>query len=684
MIITPRHLIFSLLISLTVVSQSFADFTLICPPDVTVSCREDYLHDLNVFGRAYTDYNGVIQYQHDCKTTIEIDDCGKGTIKRVWGVENPENWKWLSCTQVITISNIQGFTYADITWPQSLVIRSCNPQNDLKNLQAPYDEPSWARPKCAKPMVSYKDTRFRVDEGCEKIVREWKILDWCQYDPINYPGRGIFSYTQVIKLISTPDTLALTCKKDTIVFNNRSCDTLYINLDSAIFQSSCPVFHKIYNTSKYASFPGANASGYYPNGITKFFYIAEYACGTEIKCEVTVDVRNKIQPTPYCLTGAIVTLMPVDQNQDGTIDEGMITVWASDLDKGSWHSCPGQKLNFSFSKDPNDRFRIYTCKDVGIQDVDIWVTDTLGNQDVCKTSIEIQNNNPAIPNCDGNLTGGKRSLKGQVLFFNTPAPGMLQLKLINTQETRELMLHANTQFQYAFNDLNSKMDYTLTLNCMDKEDQLIDYNDLNYLRKIINGQIKLTTPYQYFAADVNSDHELNQLDYNLLRKVINARNTQLIPTNWKYISSDFVFQNSSNPLQEIHNFSIPVNVKNQDLENQNIVAIRVGNLINPVEKKSELDDRSNSHITEGFDLIQVNYQNNSNAANTVEWTLIGSESGEITLSCFSLDGNILHQSKHVLTEGINRIQLQLPYRGLGLYQIRSKDKVFAGKLVLTK
>ncbi len=61
-----------LIVSLTTVSQSFADFSLVCPPDVTVSCREDYLHDLNVYGKAYTDYNGIIQFQHDCKTIIEI------------------------------------------------------------------------------------------------------------------------------------------------------------------------------------------------------------------------------------------------------------------------------------------------------------------------------------------------------------------------------------------------------------------------------------------------------------------------------------------------------------------------------------------------------------------------------------------------------------------------------------
>jgi len=195
---------------------------------------------------------------------------------------------------------------------------------------------------------------------------------------------------------------------------------------------------------------------------------------------------------------------------------------------------------------------------------------------------------------------------------------------------------------------------------MIKDEEAIDYNDLNYLRKIINGQIIPTSPYAYFAADINSDQEINQLDYNLLRRVINARNSQLIPNIWKYISSDYVFKNSSNPLPEIHDFTIPVDVHHHDLEKQAIVAIRVGNLINPVEKKSDLEDRNNEQSKESFELLQIE------------------------LNCFGLDGKIFYNSKHALTKGINTIQVQLPYIGLGLFQIRSEDKVISGKMILSK
>lgn len=109
--------------------------------------------------------------------------------------------------------------------------------------------------------------------------------------------------------------------------------------------------------------------------------------------------KNKIPPTPYCLTGVIVALMPIDTNRDGTVDVGMIEVWAKDVDHGSYHPCGYKNLRFSFSKDVNDRSRIFTCDQLGKNDIEMWVTDSFGNQSFCRTMIEIQNNNARIPNC---------------------------------------------------------------------------------------------------------------------------------------------------------------------------------------------------------------------------------------------------------------------------------------------
>jgi hypothetical protein len=672
-----------LLLILSIRQFSFADFSLVCPPNLTISCREDYLHDLNnKYGMGYTDFNGVIKILHDCKTTIEVDDCGKGEIRRVWGVENPENWKWLTCTQVITISNIDGFKYEDITWPLSIVIRSCDPQSDFKKLLPPYDAPSWERPKCSKPMVSYKDSHFKVDDGCEKIIREWKVLDWCQYDPFLYPGRGIFSYTQVIKLISTSDSLNLVCKKDTIVFNNRTCDTIYVNLDSAVFNSSCKIFNRIYNTSKYSISGGANASGYYPEGITKFFYIAEYACGTEIKCEVTVDVRNKLQPTPYCLTGVVLTLMPSDTDQNGSIDDGMIEVWASDLDKGSWHKCPGQKLRFSFSNDVNDRSRIYRCKDVGTNEVAIWVTDTLGNQDLCKTIIEIQNNDPNIPDCNGSFQGHTSSIAGKVLFYNTPVPPGMTVQLNSQSSQIELNLNKNNNFQYEFSDVEMNNSYSIKSSCLNYTPSLIDFEDLSYLRSLINGKIIAKSPFTILAADLNQDHKLNYDDYLIMRQLIYFKKYQLLPVKWKFIPESFKFSDPTNPLADIMPEGIELQVLNHEMKDQNFIAVRIGDLVS-VTANAEIEARENIDSRQ-VNLKSCTVEKNGNGNSIVNFILDLPLSQMIQLNIYSIDGKSLIHKNIFAEQGEQKIQLELKATGIQIYSINNDEINLTGKFFISE
>lgn len=248
-------------------------------------------------------------------------------------------------------------------------------------------------------MYSYKDMKFTVSDGCMKILRDWKVIDWCQYNPKAYPPVGLWTYTQVIKLIVTDSSAQLNCPKDTVVESRLDCKGVYVKLDSAKAISKCGFALKIRNTSPFAKDPGPDASGDYPLGTTEFYFIAEYGCGKEIKCKVQVTVKNKIGPVPYCLNGLIIALMPVDTNVDGTPDDGMIEVWAKDFNHGSYHPCKYKQLKFSFSSDTNYKSRIFTCAELGKNDIEMWVTDSLGNQSYCKTHVEIQNNNANIPDC---------------------------------------------------------------------------------------------------------------------------------------------------------------------------------------------------------------------------------------------------------------------------------------------
>jgi len=546
-------LLISIFFLLGIQSQLLADFKLVCPPDITISCTED-LSDQSRWGKAYTDENGHIKYQHDCKVVYNIDECGVGTIMRTWGVMSPETFLWVTCSQWITLSNANAFGYRDISFPPSITIESCNPQDSLKRLPRPYDRPSWKTNKCAKPMLNYTDQVFKISDGCVKIERTWKILDWCVYDPFNNPGRGIFVGTQIIKLITKDDSASIYCLRDTTVIADKECNGATVILPPAILHSPCNMPYIIRNTSPYATDSLADASGFYPVGTTKFYFIAEYGCGSEIKCEMTVTVQSKIPPTPYCLTGVIVDLMPIDDDLDGIPNRGMVEIWASDLNKGSFHKCPGQKLRFSFSNDPTTTHKIFTCDEIGDNEVEIWVTDSLGNQDFCKTVVTIQNNT-GIPNCKG------KTLKDKKLDFalalNDAWTGKslqsLQLQLENMTDHAMVNSKTNLLGEYAFYQLHVGESFKTHLTVKLNDLSGIDKNDLTRLKDIIAGKYTEIDPYRILAADINSDAQISNEDLILLENLLNGkiRHSELsvpyilIPENFQFSELDKVLSEYS-------------------------------------------------------------------------------------------------------------------------------------------
>ena len=99
-------------------------------------------------------------------------------------------------------------------------------------------------------------------------------------------------------------------------------------------------------------------------------YLAADNCNNQTQCLTTLTVKDCKKPTPYCKNGIIIELMQT----------GMVDVWASDLDLGSFDNCPGT-LKLSFSANVNDIGNTYTCDDIGTQEVELWVTDAAGNQE---------------------------------------------------------------------------------------------------------------------------------------------------------------------------------------------------------------------------------------------------------------------------------------------------------------
>ena len=522
---------------------SCPDFNFACPSDITISCIDDY-SDLNIYGNATVTCHGETKELHTCRIETKIDACGNGTIHRYWQTEDTL-WNIVSCKQIITVSNLGAFSYKDIVFPPSLEIESCDPWTDFKNINKPYDRPYWNKIWCSRPATSYSDDKFVFSESCVKIVRTWKVLDWCSYDPA-FPGRGVYQGTQVIKLVTTDPNAKIICPKDTVVFADSLCEGAFVKLGIPTLASRCSIPYKIRNNSKFATQSLEDASGFYPVGEYKFYFIAETGCEHEIKCEYKVTVLPKIPPTPYCLTSVILALMPMDTDQDGTPDEGMVEVWAKDLDKGSFHVCKNRKLYFSFSADTSDRSRIFTCNEVGENEVELWITDQYGNQSHCKTKVIIQNNS-GIQDCEP----GSNLLTSNVVL-KLSNPGLAQeLELIDVQNpTVKFKLHqSGNDFQFLNVPIHNQ--YILKWNsAITQLSDVLDMADVQALYEIVQSKRTINTDFEKCIADLNEDQTIDMSDYYMLRSFVLQRNSfsnpyLLIPNPYQDLAYSNIYRLNS-------------------------------------------------------------------------------------------------------------------------------------------
>lgn len=711
-------------------AKSNLNFYLECPPSVTVYCYDD-VSNLDKWGIAYVWENYVKKpAPPPVKVVYNTNACGIGTITRYWEVEDP-HWVIQKCSQTITIVGGTNFTAADITWPPAYTIDGCNPSTDSRTLPYPYNYPSFNKLKCAQPMYSYKDTKYTVSDGCMKILRDWKVIDWCQYKPNVYPAVGQWTYTQVIKLIVSDSTAKIICPLDTVIESTMNCKGAYVKLDSAKAISKCGFPLSIKNNSPYSKSKGPDASGDYPLGTTEFYFTAEYGCGKEIKCKVKVTVKNKIGPVPYCLNGLIVALMPVDTNKDGTPDDGMIAVWAKDFNLGSYHPCGYKKLSFSFSSDTTNKSRIFTCADLGKNEVQMWVTDSLGNQSYCKTYLEVQNNNAQIPDCkrkdsiktsitvsglvtddqNQSLVDVKTALKMKAGIKIIPSlipviktwydtivrPSGLKLYIRHTDTTyitkydtvvnqwsKELLSASNGKFQ--FTDLIKGQDYYLNLSKRELSFKGIDINDLIVLLKHISGSQRITDTYKLIAADINSDGTINQADFDLLYDIVSGITPYESLTNhWRFVRKGFVFTNPLIPF--LNNFEqayeIPAIAKSQS--NVDYIAIRVGELdgITSGVTGIHLQDRSVTQetVSDEFKILNLFPNPYRDQPVTIQLELI--KPVTLTVSWYNVAGKLLIKNVRSFDKGLQFWEQDLQFgnaSGILIYKITDGQHVKYGKL----
>jgi hypothetical protein len=633
-----------------------------CPPDIEVSCHfwfdPDILEDPNnrTFGTVvdgflydentrqpiiiydpgnphYTQphYWGIDGYVKDnCNLDLEIrvtvlDDCSgddlpgdapEGAVKLVQRrfIATDPSGRVGTCTQRIWVVNFDPFYINtdnpndpndDVIWPADAEYDNCGIPDTIY--------PIILNDGCAQIGINLKEQRFDHTEGaCVKILRNWTIIDWCQYN--TQTGAGIWRYTQVVKITDDAGAMFTDCTDEirtyctldkevtpvTIQAFQTSC-FVHLNIDKHIEDICSNTVHydvKIYppNSSDFIVAVSDTEVPKNPDGtfdlnmntalspnLTLRLYGLEYnnplfpqehykilwsvwdGCNNLTTCVDKIRLEDCKKPTPVCINGLSTVPMP---------SNGTVTIWAKDFNASSFDNCtPQNQLRYSFSGDTYQPSRIFTCDDIlalGIElPVNIWVWDNFNNKDYCSTTIVFTDPSGVCGLPSGGISG----------VVATPGHEETVSKVGVTLKKQGSLFGSYTTANngtFSFPVIPAGQIYSLEAARNDDPKNGVSTVDLIVLQKHLLGSEPLNDPYLLIAADANNNGVVTAFDLVEIRKLILGKYTDF-PDNssWRFIPESFVFPDPYSPWPFDEHVDIVVN---QGGVVENFMGVKIGDL----------------------------------------------------------------------------------------------------------
>lgn len=600
---------------------------IVCPPHMTVACDAhfDVAHLRHFFGWP----TGIDNCENPTITQdsiIDLDQCRIGEIIRNFTVRD-RGGRTATCQQIIHVDQVDPFEMTSDRWPEDREVTGCSNPNDEMFSPDAMGKPNLTGDNvCSLVGYEFEDQVFRFNnslgEACFKILRHWTVIDWCQrysdiHGGVHYKT---WKHTQVIKVSDkVKPTITSSCARKEVCTYDVTCTNGTIEL-IATAEDNCTDQLKWYaevdidndgdfdngsfgtglNYPRSGTGNVADMSGTYPIGNHRIRWTFEDRCGNLTKCDQLFDVINCKAPTPYCLNGLSSSLMPVDTDNDGTIDWGMVEIWASDFNRGSVHPC-GYPVILSFepvTRNQDGTLRIvsgkeFNCNTLGDQPVNLYaaVVTPMGRieQDFCTTFINIQDNSNACP-----IDSSQRlAIKGEVMTPESLGIDNVQLKLMGSEMTTQTS-HGN----YIFSDLLIGSNYEVLPTKNDDILNGVSTLDIVFIQRHIMDIAKLDSPYKLIAADVNKDKGINAVDLVEMRKVIlgssmNFTNNQ----SWRFIDRNYQFLNPASAQIETFNEKYVVSDISQNMD-VDFLGVKVGDVSGDARAnvKSEIIENRNVNL----------------------------------------------------------------------------------------
>ena len=540
----------------------------------------------------------------DCGLDVKWTDlnpapqCQAGyTIIRRW-VATDASKNTGFCNQKVTLVDN---TPLDIDFPDDVTITDCTKLENLTGLGSLKHNGD-----CEIVAVEYTDEVFDVvPDACYKIIRTWKVLDWCKYNPaavhtdggieldknkkiIRDDGDGYFSVKQIIKVIDNIKPNFYSCPKDTVICSSApDCNNNPVSITKLGYDACAPS-----NKLKYEWKLDITANGNYdlsgfgptmnvtiPLGKHHAWFKVQDGCGNYDICQFDFTVKDCKKPSPLCIKGLSTDLMVT----------GMVPVNAISFNAGSTDNCTAAKnLKYSFSSDTTYKTIVYTCDSLGSRVVRMWVTDEAGNQDFCETNILITDNmHVCTDTMDMIVVGGGITTAASVNVAN------VSVKLAGSPMNP---VTTNNTGKFSFPAMNGGGNYSVVP--VKDIDPLngVSTLDLVMITNHILGKKPLDSPYKLIAADANNNGNVTTADLAEIRKVIlHIKPTFSNTTSWRFVEKNYVFPNPANPwsapFPEVCNMQ---NIsKNMNVE---FIGIKVGDVSGDVQANNAVAAQSRNAV----------------------------------------------------------------------------------------
>jgi hypothetical protein len=378
-----------------------------------------------------------------------------------------------------------------------------------------------------------------ADGACFKILREWTVIDWCQFEPRAFNPIK-WTHTQVIKVQNNvPPTITKGCNAGDLIVEDggASCRSrMRLTAQGTDDCGGFVYFEYELDLDNNGTIDFKDHSSVIDKVVSygnhRVVWFARDECGNVTRCERVFRVDDVKKPTPICHSQIVSVVMPSAK---------MITLWAKDFIKEGLDNCsPPTALKYSFTSNRRDSSKIFTCQDfvdnkVSGVPVRIYVFDTVGNSDYCDARLLLQDNSNV---CTGTTAGAKLTVEGQIFDADQKPIEGVKVSILSTQPNFPVHMNTNKNGNYFFGDLKSGENYQWGAYKDEDANEGVNTLDIVAIQRHILAVSRFTNSSKLLAADVNKDQKITVGDIVQLRKLVLGVIDHFDSESWSFVATD--------------------------------------------------------------------------------------------------------------------------------------------------